>query len=245
MRISALAFQKGGKASIEALAKELKLPPDRVAAIVQDFGITVADLQEYARKHPIVLTVKMPVRTGPDGEVLVPAPRGGGRQAFRGGGLARGPGTATSDSIPAWLSDREFVHQAAAVQHYGVDVMEALNARRIDPGLLRAAVSRGFDGRELGIVVKTLAATAKRIEVAAADLAAQRVVPRASAADRVIGVTADGAPPTAARGSNIDLLDVDGNLIGRMRGEASGVARRSHARARLNRLGSWGDTWQE
>jgi hypothetical protein len=237
MRISTLAFQSGGKASIEALAKELKLPPDRVAEIVQNFGITVANLQEYADKHPIVMTVKIPTPKGPDGQPIV-RPGGGPNKAFRTGGLVRGPGTPTSDSILAWLSNREFVHQASTVQHYGVDVMEALNARQVDPTMLRAAVSGGYDGRQLALAVKTLAATAKRIELAAADL---RAVPRAAAADRVIGVdvAGDGALP-AGYPRRLTVVDADGVLRGQMRVAAANDARARRDRDRLARLGTRG-----
>jgi len=51
-----------------------------------------------------------------------------------GGGYITGPGTATSDSIPARLSNGEFVMQAAAVDHYGVGFMHALNARSFAGG---------------------------------------------------------------------------------------------------------------
>ena len=47
------------------------------------------------------------------------------------GGLIRGPGTSTSDSIPAMLSNREFVQPAASVSYYGVGFMEALRTRRL------------------------------------------------------------------------------------------------------------------
>lgn len=43
------------------------------------------------------------------------------------GGLIRGPGTSTSDSIPARLSDGEYVVNAAAVRYYGTDFMNSLN----------------------------------------------------------------------------------------------------------------------
>lgn len=46
------------------------------------------------------------------------------------GGHIRGPGTATSDSIPAWLSDNEFVMKAKAVRKYGVGLMHAINSGR-------------------------------------------------------------------------------------------------------------------
>ena len=53
---------------------------------------------------------------------------GGGGYAT--GGHVRGPGTATSDSIPAWLSDFEFVTRAAVVRQPGaLTFLEDFNAR--------------------------------------------------------------------------------------------------------------------
>ena len=54
----------------------------------------------------------------------------GGSPGFAGGGKVRGPGTETSDSIPAWLSNNEFVMRAKAVRQYGVDFMNAINSGR-------------------------------------------------------------------------------------------------------------------
>lgn len=42
------------------------------------------------------------------------------------GGLITGPGTTTSDSIPAWLSNMEYVQPAKATAYYGVDFMESI-----------------------------------------------------------------------------------------------------------------------
>lgn len=53
------------------------------------------------------------------------------RRAFHQGALLDGPGTPTSDSIPAWLSRREFVTKASSVDYYGPDLMYAMNARQI------------------------------------------------------------------------------------------------------------------
>lgn len=47
------------------------------------------------------------------------------------GGFVSGPGTATSDSIPAMLSNGEYVIQASAVKGYGLDFMNALNQQKI------------------------------------------------------------------------------------------------------------------
>ena len=44
------------------------------------------------------------------------------------GGYISGPGSGTSDSIPAWLSNGEYVIRAAAVRRYGVGTFHRLNA---------------------------------------------------------------------------------------------------------------------
>ena len=56
------------------------------------------------------------------------------RRRFCRGGAVFGRGTATSDSIPAWLSNGEFVVRAAAVRKYGLSLLHSLNRMRVDPG---------------------------------------------------------------------------------------------------------------
>lgn len=60
------------------------------------------------------------------------------------GGYIRGPGTATSDSIPAMLSNGEYVVRAAAVDAYGVDMLHRINAMRFADG---GPVGGGRGGR--------------------------------------------------------------------------------------------------
>ena len=55
------------------------------------------------------------------------AASGGGGSGFARGGAVRGPGTGTSNSISAWLSNGEFVVRAAAVRRLGLSSMNALN----------------------------------------------------------------------------------------------------------------------
>ncbi|WP_268798029.1 tape measure protein [Pseudomonas huanghezhanensis] len=50
---------------------------------------------------------------------------------YAAGDLVKGPGTATSDSILARLSNGEFVMQAAAVRHYGPELLRKINERRL------------------------------------------------------------------------------------------------------------------
>jgi hypothetical protein len=52
---------------------------------------------------------------------------GSGTRGYSGGGEVHGPGTGTSDSIPAWLSAKEFVTRAKAVAYYGAGVFHKMN----------------------------------------------------------------------------------------------------------------------
>ena len=55
---------------------------------------------------------------------------GGGGEGKAGGGLITGPGTCTSDSIPLMGSNGEFMVRTAAVNYYGVDMLNAINQMR-------------------------------------------------------------------------------------------------------------------
>ncbi|QDH93356.1 tape measure protein [Gordonia phage Sekhmet] len=50
------------------------------------------------------------------------------------GGPIVGPGTGTSDDVPLWGSNGEFMMQAAAVKRYGLSFMHAVNAQRLATG---------------------------------------------------------------------------------------------------------------
>lgn len=69
----------------------------------------------------------------------------GGPAGFAAGGPVRGPGTSTSDSIPAWLSAGEFVMRARAVRDNGAAVMAAINAGALNVRDLLRGLS-GFAG---------------------------------------------------------------------------------------------------
>ncbi len=63
--------------------------------------------------------------------------------------MVRGAGTTTSDSILAFLSNREFVVNARAVTHYGPDLFAALNAMRLPRDFI-SRFSMGGLARSLG-----------------------------------------------------------------------------------------------
>jgi TP901 family phage tail tape measure protein len=68
---------------------------------------------------------------------------GGIIKHFNPGGKVAGPGTSTSDSIPALLSDGEYVIKASSVAKYGTETMDALNAGRFADGGLASRPKYG------------------------------------------------------------------------------------------------------
>jgi len=71
---------------------------------------------------------------------------GGGGVGVAGGGLIRGPGSATSDSIPARLSDGEFVVRSAAVRAFGVQNLAAINRGLHVPAITGLSTPRFAEG---------------------------------------------------------------------------------------------------
>ena len=69
---------------------------------------------------------------------------GSSAPGYAGGGRVRGAGTGTSDSIFARLSNGEFVVKARAVQHYGAEVFERLNAMRMPRSLVPGFAAGGL-----------------------------------------------------------------------------------------------------
>ena len=62
-------------------------------------------------------------------------PEGNGRvKSYEIGGKVTGPGTGTSDNIPAYLSNGEYVIKEKAVKRYGVATFDALNAEKLHTG---------------------------------------------------------------------------------------------------------------
>jgi len=76
-------------------------------------------------------------------EPVIKKAKGGIVKQFNPGGKVLGPGTSTSDSIPALLSDGEYVIKASSVAKYGTETMDALNAGRFADGGLASRPKYG------------------------------------------------------------------------------------------------------
>jgi hypothetical protein len=99
----------------------------------------------------------------PGGGQEAPLPPPTGHAA---GGYIRGPGSDTSDSILARLSNGEFVARAAAVRHYGAGFFHALNQQRFETGgLVDAIHARAGPHFAEGGLVGTAASTPVHLHI--------------------------------------------------------------------------------
>ena len=124
-----LASQLKGTARQEFLTQARQ----DIREMLREAGATPAQIQKIIDKlrqldgTSVNTYINVVRRTTGGGSAQTP---GFGPQAHASGGLVRGPGTRTSDEVPAWLSDYEYVQRAAAVDHYGVGFMDAVNDLR-------------------------------------------------------------------------------------------------------------------
>jgi TP901 family phage tail tape measure protein len=73
------------------------------------------------------------------------------------GGQIRGAGTGTSDSIPAYLSNGEYVVKADSVSHYGTGLFDAINAKKFASGGLNiGSIGMGMASRSTGNFISRL-----------------------------------------------------------------------------------------
>jgi hypothetical protein len=132
------------QSQIETAKAKLKtLPPEKQAAVkaqISDLQAKVAqakrDLASLQNRSVTVTTRYVVVGDGSA------ARKSGsyGAQLKAEGGLIHGPGTGTSDDVPIWASNGEFMVKAKAVAKYGVSFLKAVNEGRLNMG---AAVSGG------------------------------------------------------------------------------------------------------
>ncbi len=109
----------------ELVGKETRLKVDT------DIEAGKTKIAEIQAKLDALKDKTVTVTVAQAGTAALPAAAAGDIQKNAEGGHIRGPGTGTSDSILSWLSDGEFVLRSAAVSHYGVDLLHALNQMRL------------------------------------------------------------------------------------------------------------------
>lgn len=89
---------------------------------------TQSHIAAVADQFKRTLTIPVTVTGGGDAGLTVAS---NDLDGYADGDMVRGPGTGTSDSILARLSNGEFVMRAAAVRHYGPHLLRQINDRRL------------------------------------------------------------------------------------------------------------------
>lgn len=134
------AIQAGlTKTKAEELATQLGLIPEDVSILVSQSGAEAAAAQISGAAVDRYSTIWVTRRFR--GSDLSSDFQGVGGRA--GGGPIWGPGTKTSDSVPIWASQGEFMQKAAAVDKYGYGFMEAVNSLRFPVELARGLARGG------------------------------------------------------------------------------------------------------
>lgn len=111
-----------------AQLKEMPVSVKTDDATIEQVRTTIETLVAQLSQKEVVIPVR----------VLMPDIAGGGKAepstsvpALATGGILRGPGTGTSDSILMWGSNGEGIVNARAVQHYGANLIHQLNSLRV------------------------------------------------------------------------------------------------------------------
>lgn len=116
-------FEVLGASALESLGTHL------VDYVVDPFNTSIDEMLENFLKAmarmatEAAMQLALNAALGGIGGGLMPV------QAFSTGGYVAGPGTSTSDSIPALLSDGEYVLRASAVRSIGKQALDQLNQR--------------------------------------------------------------------------------------------------------------------
>lgn len=136
----------GSKSVGQAMREVLNSIINNIVTTAAEFAAVCAMLRLYGVNPPGPIAAKMmfgigvthQYEAGSKGAKLA-------GQKFASGGIIYGPGTSTSDSIPAMLSNGEYVVRAAAVRKIGLPTLNAINAGRgfADGGIVSASAFVG------------------------------------------------------------------------------------------------------
>ena len=137
---------------------------------------------------------------------------------FAQGGYISGPGTRTSDSIPAMLSNGEYVIKAASVDKFGKGFLDAINAGKL-PGFRLGGMLRDGGGSSK----KTTSAKPVAVSPVGPAPSAKKSVTQASAKpaatpspsiiERIVDIAVKASPILQVAKEGIDIAKSLGNAI--------------------------------
>jgi len=130
---------EAGQAAEDLKNKILSIPSGKTVSIVAETAAAQGDLDRFImRNNGRVISVRQ--------QLVQDAIKGGAapgiaKSAYASGGRIVGPGTGTSDQVPIWASNNEWVIRERAASMYGPKIMGALNDGVIPKHQLMAALS--------------------------------------------------------------------------------------------------------
>lgn len=137
----------------ELIYQMSQIPKDITTDITAETSVAtkaVSDFVNYANSRLEQIKDKtITVTTKYATQVPTPTKYGGGGGGFVAmstGGFVSGPGSSTSDSIAARLSNGEYVIKAAAVSKYGVDFFNSLNQMKTAPAGMASGIAQQQSG---------------------------------------------------------------------------------------------------
>ncbi|TRO29318.1 hypothetical protein EQ826_00045 [Ectopseudomonas mendocina] len=169
--------QSAADQKLEAITKQLEALKEKadikITAKMSDEEIakTQQQITELAAALSAGFVITPTIKLDGVSRAQLEGDQGSAAPKFAGGGKVTGPGTGTSDSILARLSNGEYVMRAAAVRQYGTAILDRMNGLQMpafaDGGLVEAAmaVPGATPGRDLGRV--TLNVEGQRYEMLA------------------------------------------------------------------------------
>lgn len=137
---AAMAIIDGSKSASQALGELLRNIINNIVRTAAEFAALCGVLMMFGVNPPGPLAAKMMFGTGVKEGTYKEGSRGAKWAGLATGGYVAGPGTSTSDSIPAMLSNGEYVVNSAAVRKIGLPALNAINSGRgyADGGLVGA-----------------------------------------------------------------------------------------------------------
>jgi len=102
-----------------------------VTPLIDEASVIAAQSQIAAVAAQMRQALTIPVTIVGGGTASADAAPSSDLPSYADGGKIRGPGTGTSDSILAWVSNGEYMVKADAVQHYGPELLRQINERRL------------------------------------------------------------------------------------------------------------------
>lgn len=117
----------------------LQIPSGKTITMVAETAAAQGQLDDFIRRNDgrVISVRQVLVQQAIDAG----AAPGAAKAAYATGGEIRGPGTGTSDQVPIWASNREWIIRERSASMYGHTIMSAINEGRLSKTQLLAAMS--------------------------------------------------------------------------------------------------------